>query len=95
VRVLVNRVRLSFDVEGPGLVPDGPAVLSSLADIVQIVFLDHRGNGRSDPGPQSSWIPALGRRRACLAFGASLPHVRIAFHAAFSAGGGVGGRPMA
>jgi pimeloyl-ACP methyl ester carboxylesterase len=80
VRVLVNGVWLFFDVEGPGLVPDGPAmrgkptfvllhggpgfdhsiykpVLSSLADIAQVVFLDHRGNGPSDPGPQSSWTP--------------------------------------
>ena len=78
VRVLVNGVRLFFDVEGSGLVPDGPAmrerptvvllhggpgfdhsiykpVLSSLADIAQVVFLDHRGNGRSDPGPRESW----------------------------------------
>ncbi len=81
MRVLVNGVRLFFDVEGSGLVPDGPAmrgkptivllhggpgfdhsiykpVLSSLADIAQVVFLDHRGNGRSDPGPQSSWTLA-------------------------------------
>jgi len=78
VRVLVNGVRLFFDVEGSGLVPDGPAmrerptvvllhggpgfdhsiykpVLSSLADIAQVVFLDQRGNGRSDPGPRESW----------------------------------------
>jgi pimeloyl-ACP methyl ester carboxylesterase len=81
VRVLVNGVRLFFDVEGSGLVPDGPAmrerptvvllhggpgfdhsiykpVLSSLADIAQVVFLDQRGNGRSDPGPRERWTLA-------------------------------------
>src|SRR5215470_4097 len=81
VRVLVNGVRLFFDVDGSSLVPDGPAmrerptvvllhggpgfdhsiykpVLSSLADIAQVVFLDQRGNGRSDPGPRESWTLA-------------------------------------
>jgi pimeloyl-ACP methyl ester carboxylesterase len=28
---------------------------SALADIVQIVYLDHRGNGRSEDGPRESW----------------------------------------
>lgn len=28
---------------------------SGLADIAQIVYLDHRGNGRSEDGPQQSW----------------------------------------
>ncbi len=28
---------------------------SALSDTAQVVFLDHRGNGRSDPGPQESW----------------------------------------
>jgi len=28
---------------------------SALADIAQIVYLDHRGNGRSDDGPQERW----------------------------------------
>jgi len=32
--------------------------LSSLADIAQVVFLDHRGNGRSDSGPQETWTLA-------------------------------------
>jgi proline iminopeptidase len=26
-----------------------------LADIAQIVYLDHRGNGRSENGPGESW----------------------------------------
>jgi proline iminopeptidase len=78
MHLLVNGVRLFFDVEGGSLVPDGPAMrekptllllhggpgldhsiykpaFSALADIAQVVFLDHRGNGRSDPGPRESW----------------------------------------
>jgi len=79
--VLVNGVRLFFDVEGARLVADGPAMrekptlvllhggpgmdhssykprFSQLADIAQVVFLDHRGNGRSDPGPREMWTLA-------------------------------------
>lgn len=71
-------VRLYVDVEGPGLVPDGPAMrerptlvllhggpgydhagfkpaFSRLADIAQIVYVDHRGHGRSDPRPAAEW----------------------------------------
>jgi pimeloyl-ACP methyl ester carboxylesterase len=78
MHVLVNGVRLFFDVEGAKLVPDGPAMrekptllllhggpgfdhsiykpaYSALADIAQIVYLDHRGNGRSEDGPRESW----------------------------------------
>jgi len=81
MRVLVNGVRLFFDVDGASLVPDGGAMrerptllllhggpgldhsiykpaFSTLADIAQVVFLDHRGNGRSEPGPQESWTLA-------------------------------------
>jgi proline iminopeptidase len=28
---------------------------SALADIAQVVFLDHRGNGRSESGPREAW----------------------------------------
>ena len=79
--VRVNGVRLYFDVEGAGLVPDGPRMrakptvvllhggpgfdhsiykpaFSSLADGAQVVFLDHRGNGRSEAGPPESWTLA-------------------------------------
>lgn len=44
---------------GPGLDHSiyKPA-FAALADIAQVVFLDHRGNGRSDPGPQESWTLA-------------------------------------
>jgi len=74
MHVLVNGVRLFFDVEGAQFVPDGPAMqekpillllhggpgadhstlrpaYSALADIAQIIYLDHRGNGRSEDGP--------------------------------------------
>jgi pimeloyl-ACP methyl ester carboxylesterase len=78
MHVRVNGVRLFFDVEGAGLVPDGPIMrqkptllmlhggpgadhsiyrpaYSTLADIAQIVYLDHRGNGRSEDGPREGW----------------------------------------
>jgi pimeloyl-ACP methyl ester carboxylesterase len=81
MHVLVNGVRLFFDVEGAKLVPDGfamrerPTLLllhggpgfdhssfkpaySSLADIAQVIYLDHRGNGRSEIGPQEDWTLA-------------------------------------
>ena len=81
MHVLVNGVRLYFDVEGAKLVPDGPGMrerptllllhggpgfdhtiykpaYSALADIAQVIYLDHRGNGRSDAGPKESWTLA-------------------------------------
>ena len=81
MHVLVNGVRLFFDVEGSKLVPDGPAMrekptllllhggpgfdhstfkplYSALVDVAQVVYLDHRGNGRSDRGPQELWTLA-------------------------------------
>jgi proline iminopeptidase len=81
MHVLANGVRLFFDVEGAGFVPDGstmrekPALIllhggpgldhssykprfSQLADIAQVIFLDHRANGRSDGGPRESWTLA-------------------------------------
>jgi pimeloyl-ACP methyl ester carboxylesterase len=81
MHVLVNGVRLFFDVEGAKLVPDGfamrerPTLLllhggpgfdhssfkpaySALADIAQVIYLDHRGNGRSETGPQEDWTLA-------------------------------------
>ena len=81
MQVLVNGVRLFFDVDGASLVPDGrtmrekPALVhlhggpgfdhsiykprfSALSDIAQVVFLDQRGNGRSDPGPREAWTLA-------------------------------------
>jgi pimeloyl-ACP methyl ester carboxylesterase len=81
MHVLVNGVRLFFDVEGASLVPDGPAMrekptllmlhggpgadhsiykpdYSALAEFAQIIYLDHRGNGRSDAGPKEAWTLA-------------------------------------
>lgn len=81
MHVLVNGVRLFFDVEGAKLVPDGAAMrerptllllhggpgfdhalykpaYSALADVAQVIYLDHRGNGRSDSGPKESWTLA-------------------------------------
>ncbi len=78
MRILVNGVRLYFDVEGAQLRPDGDAMqqrptllllhggpgadhslykpaFSQLADIAQVVYLDHRGNGRSDRGAPDTW----------------------------------------
>ncbi len=79
--IQVNGVRLFFDVEGAGLVPDGPVMRqrptvvflhggpgadhshyrpewSALADVAQLVYLDHRGNGRSEHGPRERWTLA-------------------------------------
>jgi proline iminopeptidase len=78
MHVLVNGIRLFFDIEGAKLVPNGPTMqekptllllhggpgfdhsiykpaYSVLAETAQIVYLDHRGNGRSEDGPQESW----------------------------------------
>jgi pimeloyl-ACP methyl ester carboxylesterase len=78
MRVLVNGVRIFFDVEGASLVPDGAAMrrkptllllhggpgfdhsiykpaYSALSDLAQVVYLDLRGNGRSDAGPKEAW----------------------------------------
>ena len=101
MHVVVNGVRLFFDVEGASLVPDGPVMrekptllllhggpgldhsiykpaLSGLADIAQVVFLDHRGNGRSDSGPQVTWTLAQWAddvRAFCEALGIARPIV--------------------
>jgi proline iminopeptidase len=76
--VEVNGSKLFFDVEGTGLVPDGPTMrakptllllhggpdfdhtlyrpaFSALADIAQIIYLDHRGNGRSSGDDPKTW----------------------------------------
>src|SRR5438132_7183123 len=81
MHILVNGVKLFFDVEGAGLIPEGPAMgekptlvllhggpgfdhtnfkplYAPLADVAQIIYLDHRGNGRSDAGPRESWTLA-------------------------------------
>jgi proline iminopeptidase len=81
MHIVVNGVRLFFDVEGAKFVPDGPVMrekptllllhggpgfdhsiykpaYSVLADVAQIIYLDHRGNGRSENGPREGWTLA-------------------------------------
>ncbi len=76
--VQVNGAKLFFDVEGAGLVPDGPRMrekptllllhggpgfdhsiykpaFSAVADLVQIIYLDHRGCGRSSGDDPETW----------------------------------------
>jgi pimeloyl-ACP methyl ester carboxylesterase len=78
MRVDVGGRRIYFDVEGPGLVPDGPTMVerptvvllhggpgmdhsgykpafSRLADIAQLVYVDHSGQGRSEPTSPDRW----------------------------------------
>lgn len=81
--VTVNGARLYFDVEGAGLVPDGPRMrekpvllmlhggpgfdhtmykpaFSALSDMAQIVYYDHRGQGRSDGAPETLTLAQWG-----------------------------------
>lgn len=74
----VRGTRIYFDVEGAGLVPDGPRMrekpaafiihggpggehggfkpsMSPLAGALQLVYFDHRGQGRSDRGDPGSY----------------------------------------
>ena len=78
MRISVGDCRLFVDVEGLGLVPDGPTMRSrpvvlalhggpgldhtsfkprfgTLADVAQIVYYDHRGQGRSDRSTPDRW----------------------------------------
>lgn len=79
--VTVNGARLYFDVEGAGLVADGPRMrarptlvllhggpgfdhsiykpaFGCLADVAQIIYFDHRGNGRSGGHDPAHWTLA-------------------------------------
>lgn len=98
--VTVNGARLFFDVEGLGLVPDGPRMrekptllllhggpgfdhtmfkpaFSALADIVQIVYYDHRGQGRSSGDPEGWTLAQWGDdvKGLCDALGIERPIV--------------------
>lgn len=101
MHVTVNGLKLYFDVEGAGLVPDGdrmrerPTLIllhggpgadhslykpgySALSDIAQVVYLDHRANGRSESGPVESWNLAQWAddlHRFCTALGIEKPIV--------------------
>ncbi|MGC1494867.1 MAG: alpha/beta hydrolase [Sulfitobacter sp.] len=78
MRILINGVLLFVDIEGAGLVPDGPKMrtkptlivlhggpgadhsiykpaFTQLSDLAQIIYIDHRGNGRSDDGDPALW----------------------------------------
>lgn len=78
MRVDIGDIRLFVDVEGAGLVPDGPKMrqkptlvllhggpgadhsiykpqYSQLSDLCQILYVDHRGNGRSDDSTPAHW----------------------------------------
>lgn len=79
MRVDIGGVRLYVDIDGPGLVPEGPAMVERPAvvllhggpgmdhshfkgspvydftDLAQVVYYDHRGNGRSDRGSPDDW----------------------------------------
>jgi len=93
--------QLYVDIEGPGLVPDGPAMrpkptlillhggpgfdhaafkpaFSALADVAQVVYVDHRGHGRSSPCQPNEWTLdtfADDVVRLCDALGISRPIV--------------------
>ena len=79
--VEVNGAKLYFNVEGAGLVPDGPGMrkkptllllhggpgfdhtgyrpaFSALSDVAQVIYLDHRGNGRSSGDDPADWTLA-------------------------------------
>ncbi len=81
MRIKVNGVHLYVDVEGSGLIPDGPVMrerptlvllhggpgadhatykpfMSQFSDRAQLVYFDHRGNGRSDAGVPEEWTLA-------------------------------------
>lgn len=78
MRARIRGTEIYFDVEGMGLVPDGPRMrekpvmfvvhggpgadhsshkggMTPLADRVQLVYFDHRGQGRSARGPQHTY----------------------------------------
>jgi proline iminopeptidase len=78
VKARIRDTEIWFDVEGAGLVPDGPRMvekpvafvlhggpggdhsyykpaLSPLADKLQLIYIDHRGQGRSARGPKETY----------------------------------------
>src|SRR5688572_16608186 len=99
--VHANGVRLFFDVDGAGLVPDGPRMrqrptllllhggpgfdhstykpaFAPLVAAAQLVYLDHRGQGRSDRSTPDAWTLAQWAddvRAACDALGIERPVV--------------------
>jgi len=78
MRAKIRDTEIYFDIEGAGLVPDGPRMrekpvafvihggpgadhssykptLSRLSQKLQLVYFDHRGQGRSDRGPKETY----------------------------------------
>jgi proline iminopeptidase len=78
LKAKIRGTEIWFDVEGAGLVPDGPRMvekpvafvlhggpggdhtyykpwLSPLSDKMQLVYIDHRGQGRSARGPRETY----------------------------------------
>ncbi|MSP87518.1 MAG: alpha/beta fold hydrolase [Alphaproteobacteria bacterium] len=78
MRAKIRDTEIYFDIEGAGLVPDGPVMrerpvafvihggpggdhsgfkpsLSPLANRMQLVYFDHRGQGRSAPGDPAKY----------------------------------------
>jgi proline iminopeptidase len=78
MRASIRGTRIYFDVEGMGLVPDGPVMrarpaamvihggpgsdhtgfkpgFSPLAARLQLIYFDHRGQGRSDPADPATY----------------------------------------
>lgn len=77
MKAAIRGTEIYFDVDGAGLVPDGPTMrerpvvfvlhggpggdhagfksqLAALTDVAQIVYIDHRGSGRSATGDPTS-----------------------------------------
>ena len=78
MHTIINNTRIWFDVDGAGLVPDGPVMRrkptlvllhggpgfdhssfkpghDALTDVAQILYVDHRGNGRSAYSDPAHW----------------------------------------
>ena len=93
MHILINGVKLFFDVDGAKLVPDGPVMrekptllllhggpgfdhasfkplYAPLTEHFQLIYLEHRGNGRSEGGPTDGEAGALrGRKRGIAGLG--------------------------
>jgi proline iminopeptidase len=75
----VRGTRIYFDIEGAGLVPDGPTMrerpvamlihggpggdhtgfkpaMSKLTERMQLIYFDHRGQGRSEPADPTTYV---------------------------------------
>ena len=92
-------VEPSFQRRGVGtqLVEAGLEILRARGAKGCVLTGDHRYYRRFGFSVAPEWAPLEypAQHFQILAFGTVHPHVRIAFHAAFSAGGGVGERPTA